>query len=121
LFQLQHLKKRHVPEHKQKRPHFQYSSCAVEKGEASRKSSRIQPMNLIECASIANRVGRVTPCAPSQPCCWTGETLPIIETRTASWTAAVLRRFFDGSPKIESPKTPAATLTGSWKAIKGKR
>jgi hypothetical protein len=29
------------------------------------------------------------------------------ETRKASWTAAVLRRLSDGSPKIESHKTPA--------------
>jgi hypothetical protein len=34
----------------------------------------------------------------------------IIERREASWTAAVLRRFFDGPPEIEFHPTPAATF-----------
>jgi len=42
--------------------------------------------------------------------------MAIIERRDAFWTAAVLRRFFDGQPKIEFHQTPAANLTGSWKA-----
>jgi hypothetical protein len=37
--------------------------------------------------------------------------MAITETRAAFWTAAVLRRFFDGSPKIKFPKTPVSPFS----------
>jgi hypothetical protein len=36
------------------------------------------------------------------------EKIAIIETRAAFWTAAALRRFFDGSPQIDFSRTPTA-------------
>jgi hypothetical protein len=46
------------------------------------------------------------------------EILAIIERRAEFWTAAALRRFFDGSPKIEFCPTPGAILTGFWKGLR---